>query len=74
MYPGVTLRELALTLEQKYIVSEREYSAHGGCCPHTVRDVDVVGAITVFGLALENNSGLVVEVVRASLREGECSA
>ncbi len=74
MYLGVKLRELGLTLEQKYMVSEREYSAHGGCFPVTVRGVGIMGTITVSGLAQEDDHSVVVEVVRAFLHEGEHSA
>ncbi len=74
MYLGVKLRELALTLEEKYMVSERDYSAHGGCFPVTVRGVGIVGTITVSGLAQEVDHGLVVEVVRAFLRDRESGA
>lgn len=69
MYLGVKLRELSLTLEQKYMVSEREYSAHGGCFPVTVRGVGIVGTVTVSGLTQEDDHGLVVEVLRAFLHE-----
>jgi len=67
MYLGVKLRELGLTLEQKYMVSEREYSAHGGCFPLAVRGVGIIGTITVSGLAQEDDHALVVEVVREFL-------
>jgi len=67
LYLGVKLRELALTLEQKYMVSEREYSAHGGCFPLAVRGVGIIGTITVSGLAQEDDHALVVEVVREFL-------
>lgn len=74
MYLGVKLRESGLTLEQKYMVSERDYSAHGGCFPITVRNVGIVGTVTVSGLAQEDDHGLVVEVVLGYLRRKEGDA
>jgi len=71
LYLGVKLRELALTLEQKYMVSEREYSAHGGSFPLAVRGVGIIGTITVSGLAQEDDHSLVVKVVRAFLHQTE---
>lgn len=41
------------TLEEKYYVSEQEYAAHGGAFPLIIKDVGVVGTITVSGLAQE---------------------
>jgi uncharacterized protein (UPF0303 family) len=74
MYLGVKLRELGLTLEQKYMVSERDYSAHGGCFPITVRGVGIVGTITVSGLAQKDDHSLVIEVVRDFLHQKEGDA
>jgi len=71
MYLGVKLRELKMSLEQKYMVSEREFSAHGGCFPLTVRGVGIVGTVTVSGLAQEDDHGLVLEVLHAFLHEKE---
>jgi len=62
-YVGQKLRELKLTLEQKYMVSEREYAAHGGCFPLAVRGVGIIGTITVSGLTQEEDHALVVEVL-----------
>lgn len=41
------------TLEEKYLVSENEYAAHGGSFPLIIENVGVVGCITVSGLAQE---------------------
>jgi len=74
MYLGLKLREAGLTLEQKYMVPEREYSAHGGCFPLAVRGVGIVGTIAVSGLAQEDDHALVVEVLRKFLRGSEGKA
>ncbi|KAI7880142.1 hypothetical protein K492DRAFT_162880, partial [Lichtheimia hyalospora FSU 10163] len=52
------------TLEEKYYVSEQEYAAHGGAFPLIIKDVGVVGTITVSGLAQEDDHGLVVRTVQ----------
>ena len=68
-YVGQKLRELKLTLEQKYMVSESEYAAHGGSFPLAVRGVGIIGTVTVSGLTQEEDHALVVEVLAAFLRK-----
>lgn len=66
-YVGQKLRELKLTLEEKYQVSERDYAVHGGCFPLAVRGVGIIGTITVSGLSQEEDHALVVEVLSTFL-------
>ena len=44
-----------------------EFAAHGGAFPVIVRDVGVVGTVTVSGLPQEEDHRLVVAVLRAFL-------
>ncbi len=51
----------------RFLLDEREFAAHGGAFPLIVRDVGVVGTITVSGLPQEEDHRLVVAVLRAFL-------
>ena len=50
-----------------YLLDERLYAAHGGAFPVRVRDVGVVGTVTVSGLPQEEDHRFVVGVLRAFL-------
>ena len=47
-----------------YLLDEHEYAAHGGAFPVRVRDVGVVGTVTVSGLPQEQDHRFVVAVLR----------
>lgn len=60
-------RELAargLTIEERWFVSSREFSPHGGCFPIrlTVRG-GVIGTVTVSGLTEDQDHQLVVDTI-----------
>ena len=50
-----------------YLLDEAEFAAHGGAFPVRVRDVGVVGTVTVSGLPQEEDHRLVVAVLREFL-------
>jgi len=50
-----------------FLLDEREFAAHGGAFPLIVRDVGVVGTVTVSGLPQEEDHRFVVGVLRAFL-------
>ncbi len=64
LYMGAECRLAGVTLEDRYFVDPREYSAHGGAFPLIVRDVGVVGTVTVSGLPQVEDHRLVVSVLR----------
>lgn len=52
-YVGRYIASQGKTVEEKYFVSEKEYATHGGAFPLKIKNVGVVGTITVSGLAQE---------------------
>jgi uncharacterized protein (UPF0303 family) len=66
-YVGESLRRDGATIGERFLLDEREYAPHGGAFPVIVRDVGVVGTVTVSGLPQEDDHRLVVEALRAFL-------
>ena len=66
-YVGTSLRNAGQTMEEKYLLSSQDYAAHGGAFPLIIREVGVVGAITVSGLPQQEDHELVVTTVRRFL-------
>lgn len=63
-YIGMRYRSQGTTFEEKSLLDPREYAAHGGAFPLIIRDVGVVGTVTVSGLPQEEDHHLVVSVLR----------
>jgi uncharacterized protein (UPF0303 family) len=55
------------SFNDQFLLDEREFAAHGGAFPVIVRDVGVVGTVTVSGLPQEEDHRLVVSVLREFL-------
>jgi uncharacterized protein (UPF0303 family) len=66
-YIGQQLKSKGKRLEDAYLISENLYAPHGGCFPVIVKDVGMVGTITVSGLAQEDDHKLVVKAIREYL-------
>src|SRR5579883_1712808 len=66
-YVGLSLKNAGQTIEEKYLLPESEYAAHGGSFPLIIRDVGVVGTITVYGLPQAEDHELVVSTLREFL-------
>ncbi|MDT4922517.1 MAG: hypothetical protein QOG01_230, partial [Pseudonocardiales bacterium] len=58
------------TLDEDLGVDPALYAAHGGCFPLRIRDVGVVGTVTVSGLPQVQDHALVVEAIESVLRAG----
>lgn len=67
-YIGQQLKSKGKQLEEAYSISENLYAPHGGCFPIFVKGTGMVGAITVSGLAQEDDHKLVVETIREYLK------
>ncbi|KAG2207223.1 hypothetical protein INT47_012276 [Mucor saturninus] len=66
-YVGRHLANQNKTVEEKYFVDEKEYATHGGAFPLKIKDVGVVGTITVSGLAQEDDHNLVANTIQEYL-------
>ncbi|KAI8640241.1 hypothetical protein BD408DRAFT_470372 [Parasitella parasitica] len=62
-YVGRYIASQGKSIEEKYFVSEKDYATHGGAFPLKIKNVGVVGTITVSGLAQEDDHNLVVKTV-----------
>ncbi|ROR25793.1 heme-degrading protein [Mobilisporobacter senegalensis] len=54
-------------MEESSLLSSFEYAAHGGAFPIIIKNVGVVGTITVSGLAQEDDHALVLAVIKEFL-------
>jgi uncharacterized protein (UPF0303 family) len=67
LYVGAQFRSKGSTFEQSSRLDPGQYAAHGGAFPIIVRNVGVVGTVTVSGLPQEADHRLVVGVLREFL-------
>ncbi len=67
-YVGIDCEAAGKSLEERFFVDPRQYSAHGGAFPVRIRDVGVVGTVTVSGLPQAEDHRLLVSVLRAFAR------
>lgn len=67
LYVGTQLQKSGQSMEEKYLLSSGEFAAHGGAFPLIIRDVGVVGTITVSGLPQREDHALVVTTIRQFL-------
>ena len=65
---GLLLAKSGKSIEERYFLDPLQYSAHGGSFPLVIKDVGVVGGITVSGLPQEEDHRLVVKVIREYLQ------
>ena len=66
-YMGISLKNAGQTIEEKYLLPESEYAAHGGAFPLIIKGVGVVGTITVSGLPQQEDHELVVSTLKQFL-------
>jgi uncharacterized protein (UPF0303 family) len=70
-YVGISLKNAGQTITEKYLLPESEYAAHGGAFPLIIKNVGVVGTITVSGLPQQEDHELVVTTLKRFLAERE---
>ncbi|HEV8644459.1 MAG TPA: heme-degrading domain-containing protein [Burkholderiales bacterium] len=70
LYVGTQFRAKGTTFEESSRLDRGQYAAHGGAFPIIIRNVGVVGTVTVSGLPQVEDHELVVEVLREFLGSG----
>ncbi|HEU0001535.1 MAG TPA: heme-degrading domain-containing protein [Ktedonobacteraceae bacterium] len=70
-YMGISLKNAGQTIEEKYLLPESDYAAHGGAFPLIIKGVGVVGTITVSGLPQQEDHELVVNTLKQFLGNGQ---
>lgn len=66
-YMGRLHERAGTSFADRELVDPQQFAAHGGAFPLVVRDVGVIGTITVSGLPQEDDHRLVVTVLREFL-------
>ncbi|AVP55076.1 heme-degrading domain-containing protein [Clostridium tetani] len=67
LYIGILLKDEKKSIEEMYHISSFEYCPYGGAFPIIMKDVGVVGVITVSGLTEEEDHNMVVSAIREYL-------
>ena len=57
------------TIEEKFLLSEREYAPHGGCFPILLKGTGMLGTLTVSGLAQEDDHKVAVAAISHYLED-----
>ena len=66
-YVGIQLKSTGTTIQERSLLDPYRYAAHGGAFPIIIRNVGVVGTVTVSGLPQEEDHQLVVRLLRVFL-------
>lgn len=69
LYIGTKLKLIDKTIDEKYFISDKEYSAHGGAFPIIIKNVGVIGTITSSGAEQIIEHNLIVEVLTEFLNK-----
>lgn len=68
LYVGLKLKLANKSIEEKYLISSKEYAPYGGAFPIIIENVGVIGTITVSGLSQEEDHNLVIETIKKYLK------
>lgn len=66
-YVEIMLKKLGQTIDEVYHLDTREYFPDGGCFPIRIKNVGLVGTITVSGLTSKEDHGLAVKAIEKYL-------
>lgn len=66
LYIQTLLKYEEKSIEEKFHISSLEYCPYGGAFPITIKDVGVVGTITVSGLTEEEDHDMVVRAIESA--------
>ena len=66
-YMNQYLKSMGKSIEERFLLPESVYGAHGGSFPILIKGSGVIGAITVSGLAQEEDHQLVTQVIKEFL-------
>jgi uncharacterized protein (UPF0303 family) len=67
-YLGRHLDSEGVTMQERYMIDEKDYAFHGGSFPIIVKHTGTIGTMTVSGLKQEEDHALVVEALREFLQ------
>ena len=68
-YMGIHYKRQNTTMAEKALLDPAEFAAHGGSFPIIIRNVGMVGTLTVSGLPQEEDHKLAVRAIRKFLEE-----
>ena len=68
-YINTLLRKSGQSIEEMYHVSSFEFAPNGGCFPVNVKNVGVIGTVTVSGLPQAEDHAFLVSVLRMFLKK-----
>jgi len=63
-YMGTALRAMKKSIQERYCLNPAEYAASGGAFPIIIRNVGMVGCVSVSGLSQEEDHNIVTSVLR----------